>query len=113
MSWGLTSLSLAAILSTGVEIPEGGVPTNEGGHQYTTRTEKRPATITDEAAYLKWKWRMDLANPKTGLDNDAARRIGTTSLPVASTFLWTMSRSASRSMTASRRSPRGIAIAVR
>ena len=73
MSWGLTSLSLAAILSTGVEIPEGGVPTNEGGHQYTTRTEKRPATITDEAAYLKWKWRMDLANPKTGLDNDALR----------------------------------------
>ena len=29
--------------------------------------------IADEAAYLKWKWRTNLANPKTGLDNDALR----------------------------------------
>ena len=61
------------MLSTGVEIPEGGVPVNDGGHQYTTRTEKRPETIDDEATYLKWKWRMNLANPATGLDNDALR----------------------------------------
>ena len=61
------------VLSTGVEIPEGGVPVNDGGHQYTTRTEKRPETIDDEATYLKWKWRMNLANPATGLDNDALR----------------------------------------
>ena len=64
---------LAATLSTGVQIPEGGVPVNGGGHQYTTRTEKRPAMIADEAAYLKWKWRTNLADPKTGLDNDALR----------------------------------------
>ena len=70
MALSLTCLSLAAILSTGVEIPDAGVPMNEGGHQYTTRTEKRPAAIADEAAYLKWKWRMNLADPKTGLDND-------------------------------------------
>ena len=69
ISW----LILAAILSTGVEIPEEGVPMNEGGHQYTTRTEKRPDRIGDEAAYLKWKWRTNLANPATGLDNDALR----------------------------------------
>ena len=69
ISW----LVLAATLSTGVEIPADGVPTNEGGHQYTTRSEKRPAAIADEAAYLKWKWRMDLSDPKTGLDNDALR----------------------------------------
>ena len=73
MSLSLTCLLLAAILSTGVEIPDAGVPMNEGGHQYTTRTEKRPAAIADEAAYLKWKWRMNLADPKTGLDNDALR----------------------------------------
>ena len=73
MSVNLICLSLAAILSTGVEIPDSGVPMNEGGHQYTTRTEKRPAVIADEAMYLKWKWRMDLADPKTGLDNDALR----------------------------------------
>ena len=66
-------LILAATLSTGVQIPEGGVPMNNGGHQYTTRTEKRPATIADETTYLKWKWRMNLADPTTGLDNDALR----------------------------------------
>jgi formate C-acetyltransferase len=65
---------LAATLSTGVEIPDEGVPTNDGDEQqYTVRTEARPAAITDEATYLKWKWRMNLANPKTGLDNDALR----------------------------------------
>lgn len=61
------------MLSTGVEIPEDGVPVNDGGHQFTTRTEKRPETIDEEATYLKWKWRMNLANPATGLDNDALR----------------------------------------
>ena len=64
---------LAVVLSTGVEIPDGGVPMNDGGHQYTTRMEKRPAAIADEAAYLKWKWRTNLADPKTGVDNDALR----------------------------------------
>jgi len=64
---------LAATLSTGVEIPDGGVPVNDGGRQYTVRMEKRPAKIADEATYLKWKWRMNLANPATGLDNDALR----------------------------------------
>ena len=63
----------AATLSTGVEIPDEGVPTWKGGMQYTTRTEKRPAAITNEAMYLKWKWRMNLANPATGLDNNALR----------------------------------------
>ena len=61
-------------LSTGVEIPDEGVPMNKHGtHQYTTYMEKRPAAITNEAAYLKWKWRTNLANPATGLDNDALR----------------------------------------
>ena len=68
-----TGILQKAVLSTGVEIPAAGVPMNEGGHQYTTRKEKRPETISNEAAYLKWKWRMNLANPKTGLDNDALR----------------------------------------
>ena len=61
----------AATLSTGVEIPAEGVPTWGGGMQYTTRTEERPAAIANEADYLKWKWRMNLANPATGLDNEA------------------------------------------
>ena len=56
-----------------MSIPEDGVPECDGGMQYTTRTETRPASIDDEDAYLKWKWRMDLSNPATGLDNDALR----------------------------------------
>lgn len=63
----------AVTLSTGVEIPAEGVPRNNGGHQYTVRMEKVPAAITNEADYLKWKWRTNLADPKTGLDNDALR----------------------------------------
>ena len=59
----------AVTLSTGVEIPAEGVPMNGGDHQYTTRVEKRPVAITNEAQYLKWKWRMNLADPKSGLDN--------------------------------------------
>ena len=43
------ALILAAVLSTGVEIPDEGVPTWKGGMQYTTRAEKRPAAITNEA----------------------------------------------------------------
>ena len=71
---GMTCLLLAAVLSTGVEIPDEGVPMwNGSGMQYTMRTERRPAAITNEADYLKWKWRMNLANPATGLDNDALR----------------------------------------
>ena len=66
-------LIVASVLSTGVEIPDEGVPTWEGGPQYTPRTEKCPAQINDEATYLKWKWRTNLADPKTGLDNDALR----------------------------------------
>ena len=52
MPMNITFLMLAAVLSTGVEIPEEGVPVNNGGHQYTTRMEKRPAAIADESAYL-------------------------------------------------------------
>ena len=63
----------SSILSTGVAIPEDGVPECDGGIQFTTRMEKRPETIADEATYLKWKWRMNLADPATGLDNDALR----------------------------------------
>lgn len=67
------SLFFAAVLSTGVEIPDGGVPMNNGGRQYTSRMERVPSTIDDTATYLKWKWRTNLADPKTGLDNDALR----------------------------------------
>ena len=66
-----TASSALATLSTGVEIPDDGVPAWDGRMQYTTRMEKRPESIDDESAYLKWKWRMNLADPATGLDNDA------------------------------------------
>ena len=68
-----TLILLASMLSTGVEIPEGGVPMYRGGLQYTVRMEKAPSSIDDTATYLKWKWRTNLADPNTGLDNDALR----------------------------------------
>lgn len=36
----------AATLSTGVEIPDGGVPENDGARQYTVRMEKIPVSVT-------------------------------------------------------------------
>ena len=62
------------VLSTGVEIPAGGVPTWRGREQYTTSREKPPAAIRDMATYLKWKWRMDVSDPATGLDNAALKK---------------------------------------
>ena len=67
----LPGLLLATVLSTGVEIAEDGVPANNGLHQYTTRMEKRPSKIESRDTYLKWKWRMNLSDPGTGLDNRA------------------------------------------
>ena len=64
----------AATLSTGVEIPEDGVPSWEGREQYTTSREKQPSAITNEATYLKWKWRMDVSDPTTGLCNDELKK---------------------------------------
>lgn len=68
----------ATTLSTGVVIPKDGLTeemSTGGSYQYSTRTELRPnpADINSSAMYLKWKWRMNLANSGTGLDNDALR----------------------------------------
>ena len=41
--------------------------------QPSVAREKRPDKIEDMASYLKWKWRMDLSDPATGLDNDALK----------------------------------------
>ena len=48
---------------------------NEGnGLQPSVARAKRPDRIEDMATYLKWKWRMDVSNPATGLDNAALKR---------------------------------------
>ena len=41
--------------------------------QPSVARQQRPAAITDEATYLKWKWRMDVSDPRTGLDNAALK----------------------------------------
>ena len=41
--------------------------------QPSVARQKVPATIDDEATYLKWKWRTDLSDPKTGLSNAALK----------------------------------------
>ena len=48
---------------------------NDGGRlQPSVARAKRPETIEDMATYLKWKWRMDVSNPSTGLDNAALKK---------------------------------------
>ena len=41
--------------------------------QPSVARRKVPATIDDEATYLKWKWRTDLSDPTTGLSNAALK----------------------------------------
>ena len=82
----MINLILAALLSTGVEIPDEGLSeaeTRGGWHQYTTRTEKRPerSAITNETLYLKWKWRMHLANAATFLRSARGRVMSVRSPP--------------------------------
>ena len=59
---GLDSRLLADIVNDGCRLQPS-----------VARTE-RPEKIDDMAAYLKWKWRTDVSNPATGLDNAALKR---------------------------------------
>ena len=45
-----------------------------GGLQPSVARAKRPGKIDDMATYLKWKWRTDVADPKTGLDSEALKK---------------------------------------
>ena len=48
---------------------------NDGGRlQPSVARAKRPEKIADMATYLKWKWRTDVSNHATGLDNDALKK---------------------------------------
>ena len=48
---------------------------NDGGRlQPSVARAKRPAKIDDMATYLKWKWRTDVSDHATGLDNEALKR---------------------------------------
>ena len=48
---------------------------NDGGRlQPSVARAKRPARIDDMATYLKWKWRTDVSEHATGLDNDALKK---------------------------------------
>ena len=48
---------------------------NDGGRlQPSVARAKRPERIADMATYLKWKWRTDVSNHATGLDNDALKK---------------------------------------
>ena len=44
-----------------------------GGLQPSVARAKRPERIDDMATYLKWKWRTDVSNHATGLDNAALK----------------------------------------
>ena len=48
---------------------------NDGGRlQPSVANAKRPDRIDDMAAYLKWKWRTDVSDHATGLDNAALKK---------------------------------------
>ena len=48
---------------------------NDGGRmQPSVARAKRPERIDDMATYLKWKWRMDVTDPSTGLDHAALKK---------------------------------------
>ena len=48
---------------------------NDGGRlQPSVARAKRPERIDDMATYLKWKWRTDVSDHATGLDNAALKR---------------------------------------
>lgn len=45
-----------------------------GGLQPSVARAKRPAKIDDMSTYLKWKWRTDVSDHATGLDNAALEK---------------------------------------
>ena len=48
---------------------------NDGGRlQPSVARAKRPEKIADMSTYLKWKWRTDVSDHATGLDNDALKK---------------------------------------
>ena len=48
---------------------------NDGGRlQPSVARARRPERIDDMATYLKWKWRTDVSDPTTGLDNAALKQ---------------------------------------
>jgi formate C-acetyltransferase len=48
---------------------------NEGTDlQPSVRNASKPGVIADMSAYLKWKWRMDLSDPKTGKDCEELKK---------------------------------------
>ena len=48
---------------------------NDGARlQPSVALARRPEKITDMASYLKWKWRTDVSDRTTGLDNDALKK---------------------------------------
>ena len=66
---------IAASAAVSFDLPLLSDIVNDGGHlQPSVARAKRPDRIDDMATYLKWKWRTDVTEPTTGLDNAALQR---------------------------------------
>ena len=61
-------LPLALVAATGDDVQY-----SVSRMQPSVARQKVPATIDDEATYLKWKWRTDVSDPNTGLSNAALK----------------------------------------
>ena len=62
-------LPLALIAATGDDVQR-----SVSQMQPSVARQVPPKAFTDEATYLKWKWRMDASDPKTGLSNAALKK---------------------------------------
>ena len=66
---------VAALSATGLDSRLLADIVNDGGRlQPSVARAKRPERIADMPTYLKWKWRTDVSDPSTGLDNEALKR---------------------------------------
>ena len=71
---GFVELAAAAAVS-GWAFPLVADIVNDGGRlQPSVARAKRPEKIDDMATYLKWKWRTDVSDRATGLDNAALKK---------------------------------------
>ena len=68
------SLLASALVAGSCPTSRGDIVNDGGRLQPSAARAKRPERIDDMAAYLRWKWRADLSDPATGLDNAALKK---------------------------------------
>ena len=68
-----TCAATLVVLSLAGTLPADEIVNDGGRLQPSVARAKRPEKIEDMAAYLKWKWRMDVTDRATGLDHESLK----------------------------------------